>query len=295
MNSFSPAAALMPASTLFSYASPIAPPSRARKADAAPPSDRKSALRNSRTYGAHVPHWALRERKPIGKFANVWMAANHSEKDYKEAREKDFQIWIIAAALIMTIAFSGSILISSCIDSEGRSKEPWWKCALLWLAIMSLVASGFLAFKCIIDFFLYYLLSVNTPPSFYDEVNRRILYDPKSCGEPATSEHVSFECDTHSTTSWATAILEFVGVQSHHVAFFQSIQMLGVGIVFICSYRYNQLYPIGAPLLILLMIMFVTDTRSKAERFFTSQDALYNSLTKRKEVVHEEEQLVSEE
>ena len=71
--------------------------------------------------------------------------------------------------------------------------------------------------------------------------------------------------------------------------------MLGVGIVFICSYRYNQLYPIGAPLLILLIIMFVTDTRSKAERFFTSQDALYNFLTKRKEVVHEEDQLVSEE
>jgi hypothetical protein len=206
------------------------------------------------------------------------MAANHSEKDYKEAREKDFQIWIIAAALIMTIAFSGSILISSCIDSEGQPDEPWWKCGLLWLAILSLVASGFLAFKCIIDFFLYYLLSVNTPPRFYDEVNRRILYDPKSCGEPATSEHVSFECDTHATTSWATAILEFVGVQSHHVAFFQSIQMLGVGIVFICSYRYNLLYPIGAPLLILLMIMFVTDTRSKAERFFTSQDSLYNSL-----------------
>lgn len=264
MNSLSPAA-LMPVSTLFSYAPPVTGPPRARETDAAPPSDRNRSAQR-------------RARKLSGKFANVWMAANHSEKDYKEAREKDFQIWIIAAALIMTIAFSGSILISSCIDSEGQPDEPWWKCALLWLAILSLVSAGFLAFKCIIDFFLYYLLSVNTPPRFYDEVNRRILYDPKSCGEPATSEHVSFECDTHSTVSWATAILEFVGVQSHHVAFFQSIQMLGVGIVFICSYRYNQLYPIGAPLLILLMIMFVTDTRSKAERFFTSQDSLYNLL-----------------
>lgn len=223
------------------------------------------------------------------------MATNHSEKDYKEAREKDFQIWIIAAALIMTVSFSGSILLAS----EERPKESLWKCALLWLAIMSLVASGFLAFKCIIDLFLYYLLSVNTPPSLYDEVNRRILYDPKSCGEPATSEHVSFECETHATTSWATSILEFVGVQSHHVAFFQSIHMLGLGIVLICTYRYNRLYLIGAPLLILLMVIFVTDTRSKAERFFTSQDKLYNSLAnakdramrrERREVMVEEEE-----
>lgn len=274
MNSFSPAA-LMPASTMFSYASSVTPPAaRARKADPAPPSDRNPSPPNDSAQ--------RRARKPIGKFANVWMAANHSEKDYKEAREKDFQIWIIAAALIMTIAFSGSILISSCIDSEGQPDEPWWKCGLLWLAILSLVAAGFLAFKCIIDFFLYYLLSVNTPPRFYDDVNRRILYNPNSCAVPATSDHVSLECDAHSTISWATSVLEFIGVQSHHVAFFQSIQMLGVGIVFICSYRYNQLYPIGAPLLILLMIMFVTDTRSKAERFFTSQDSLYNSLANAK-------------
>ena len=114
----------------------------------------------------------------------------------------------------MTVAFSGAIMISSQRDPP--LDAHWWKCSLLWLAILSLVASGFLAFKCIIDFFLYYLLSVNTPPGFYDEVNRHILYDPKSCGEPATSEHVSFECDTHTNISWATAILEFVGIQSHH-------------------------------------------------------------------------------
>ena len=187
MNSLSPAT-LMPASTMFSYASPVVRPVRARKAVPAAPSDR-------------YPSAQRRARKPKGKFANVWMAANHSEKDYKEAREKDFQIWIIAAALIMTIAFSGSILISSCIDSEGQPDEPWWKCGLLWLAILSLVAAGFLAFKCIIDFFLYYLLSVNTPPRFYDEVNRRILYNPNSCAVPATSDHVSLECNAQSTIS----------------------------------------------------------------------------------------------
>ena len=54
--------------------------------------------------------------------------------------------------------------------------------------------------------------------------------------------------------------------------------MLGFAIVLVCTYRYNQLYPLGVTLLLALMVIFVVDIRSKAERFFASQGALYNSL-----------------
>jgi hypothetical protein len=213
--------------------------------------------------------------QPKGKFAKVWLAANSSVRDYKEAREKDFHVWILASALVMTVAFSSAIALAARRDS---SEGQWWKALLLWLAILSLAASGFLALKCINDFFLYYLLSVNTPPRFYDHVNRHILYDERSCGVPQTSKYVSFECKEHAERPWSTAVLDTLGVKSHHVVFYQSIWMLGASLVLVCTYRCNRLYPLGAALLVGLMATFMGDMQASSARFFTAQDALYDRL-----------------
>lgn len=54
--------------------------------------------------------------------------------------------------------------------------------------------------------------------------------------------------------------------------------MLGASLVLVCTYRCNRLYPLGAALLVGLTATFMGDMQASSARFFTAQDALYDSL-----------------
>ena len=213
-----------------------------------------------------------RGRTPRGRFAAIWRSATGSSvADYKDAREKDFSTWIFAAALLMTVGFVAMTNLASKADVPHTP----FQCATLWLALAAYAATGFLALKCINDFFIYYLLSINTPPAYYDMLNTSLLYKDGGDDDDARGTR-GIRGDMQW---WASRVLRTLGVKNHHFAFYQSMQMLCAGVLLTCMYyRYNQLFLVGATLLFGCMAIFVLDIVGTTERMFNAQDELYSRI-----------------
>ena len=198
-----------------------------------------------------MPQETIRGRPP-DRHAMSWVAAKRSTREYKESREKDFQSWVLAAALVMVVALSGIFSL------QGPHDVGWFLQGVQGMAATCLGISGMLALKCINDFSIYHIVSVNTPPDFYMEMNREILYRD-------TNEDIASQLEQRPFDK----VLRRLGVESHHKAFYQSIQFMCAGAVLVCYLKHT---PICAILLAIVFIIFTTEFKSTAHDFFAASD-----------------------